>query len=168
MSTTTNHLTPAELDALLEAARAATGGPWGVFPSNSGNLARVETQGETTAEQGQGFTVCAIPKTRTNDAEFIAAANPATIQRLVLMVQELQRTLTTTDGTGVYNEEGNYTLLAKNAIERCVSDFRARAVRALQQQAKYSRSEANNTRRSLMVTERRCGSKLMRQTTAHN
>lgn len=53
---------------------AATPGPWGVLPSNNSSLAHVETQEGTAAEQGQGFTVCSIPKKRIDDAEFIAHA----------------------------------------------------------------------------------------------
>ena len=66
-----------ERDVVREARELlskATPGPWGVLPSNNSTLAHVETQEGTTAEQGQGFTVCSIPKKRINDAELIARA----------------------------------------------------------------------------------------------
>lgn len=68
MTTTTTHLTPAELDALLEAAKAATP-----------ELAIVARLG--AAEYGLA------------QRNFLRIANPATITRLVLMVRELENKL---------------------------------------------------------------------------
>lgn len=76
-----------EVEGLLA---KVTPGPWGVLPSNNGTLAHVETQEGTTAEQGQGFTVCSIPKKRIHDANLIAAA-PELLRRLVEEVKRLKR-----------------------------------------------------------------------------
>lgn len=76
------HLTPAELDTLLEAARAATRGPW---------QTRFIHRLFQSARRDPDLSMYTAPDQDWPDSEFIALANPATIERLVLMVGELQR-----------------------------------------------------------------------------
>lgn len=96
----TEHLTTTELDALLEAAKAATAGPWIITDDDRtfgspefivwgprgpgyGTVCRTWRQGLTATEDER--------REATANAALIAAANPATITRLVLMVRELDQ-----------------------------------------------------------------------------
>lgn len=113
------HLSTSELDALLEAARAASRGPWKVYktPFTLTELGRtqgfkedrkavVNAIGQTwdhpqlkgplpivTTQHGPYYEPQHAVKIEDADAEYIALANPAIIERLVLMVRELENKL---------------------------------------------------------------------------
>lgn len=135
MSTTTTHPTSAELDALLEAARAATAGPWlithddrtfgdpefivwGPRGPGYGTICRTWRQGIAATEDER--------REAAANAALIAATNPATITRLVLMVRELQQE----------NEQQRLPIRAQatteTIVKQSVEHFRARAVRAIE------------------------------------
>lgn len=132
-----NHPTPAELDALLEAARAATPGPWyykhpfSVAIDDDSNPSfmrrmliqlpeRVQPLSDTEATQCE------------RDYRYLAAANPATITHLVLMVRELQERLRVKpeiEAVALSGIKEGIRQREQNAVEH----FRVRAVRAIQQ-----------------------------------
>lgn len=119
----TQPLTPIELDALLEAARAATPGPYYVdhddaedcLPHKDSGLAQVDTG---RADDWPIARLCEWPTAR-----FIAAANPTTIERLVLMVRELEQ-----EHERLLESVKKFTEQAYRAQYEVVDHFRARAV----------------------------------------
>lgn len=133
---TINHLTPAELDALLEAARAASSSPWHylssggfiVGPGHYSAIAQTWSKSEEDFENAEA------------NGKLIALANPATITRLVLMV----RAQDTIWRTAVKERDAAADALGKHYEEletRAVEDFRTRAVRAIEEELDMLRGQ---------------------------
>lgn len=131
-------LTPTELDALLEAARAATPGPWLVehnIDKRSGLLIRAPKSARPSIPNPAVCRVYDVLKERQANAVLIALANPTTIKRLVLMVRELQEQYAPCAQVQKRGEHSSWTcqcIIAVEDVLKCdaVEHFRARAVRA--------------------------------------
>lgn len=87
-------MTPAELDDLETKARAATPGPWHVnpyYPKGAVQTPDGPINQSRYVESGRGC-ICTTSN-KGDDVDHIAAANPATVLRLVARVRELEAAL---------------------------------------------------------------------------
>lgn len=124
---TTAHLTPTELDALLQAATALDE-HWEL---HHGEHSLRVCNGQHDALGGCQALVEAeiVGHSRWSSesrAKFVSVANPATVTRLVLMVRELQRI------ESLYYEQVEANQMAQVSVADVVEHFRARAVRAIE------------------------------------
>lgn len=120
----TEHLTPTELESLLEAARAASPSPWRYLPSDGfivGPGYR-STVAQTWSKLEEDFD------NEKANGKFIATCDPATIERLVLMVRELQQR-----ALGAPDFYETYNLKLSWASAQAVETFRKKAIRAIEE-----------------------------------